>query len=96
MSRRRSALEQQVDGIEKLTRDLDDAQVLLELGASENDEKTIAEVEGQIAPLEKRVRGAELSRMLSGSVDHANAIVSIHPGTGGNDAKDWAQMLLRM
>jgi peptide chain release factor 2 len=85
-----------VEGTEKLTRDLDDAEVLLELGASENDEKTIAEAEAQVAPLEKRVRGAELSRMLSGSVDHANAIVSIHPGTGGTDAKDWAQMLMRM
>jgi len=42
------------------------------------------------------VRAAELARMLSGPVDHAHAIVSIHPGTGGNDAKDWAQMLLRM
>ncbi len=34
--------------------------------------------------------------MLSGPVDHANAIVSIHPGTGGTEAKDWAEMLLRM
>ena len=70
--------------------------MLLELGASENDEATIAEAEAQVPALEKRVRGAELARMLSGPVDHANAIVSIHPGTGGNDAKDWAQMLLRM
>jgi peptide chain release factor 2 len=70
--------------------------VLLELGASESDDATIAEVEGQMPSLESRVRTAELARMLSGPVDHANAIVSIHPGTGGNDAKDWAQMLLRM
>ncbi len=68
----------------------------MELGASENDEATQAEVEGQVPALETRVRAAELARMLSGPVDHANAIVSIHPGTGGNDAKDWAQMLLRM
>jgi peptide chain release factor 2 len=70
--------------------------VLLDLGASENDEATIAEAAAQTASLEGRVRGAELGRMLSGPVDHANAIVSIHPGTGGNDAKDWAQMLMRM
>ncbi|HWP05323.1 MAG TPA: peptide chain release factor 2, partial [Polyangiaceae bacterium] len=43
-----------------------------------------------------RVRQAELRRMLSGPVDHASAIVSIHPGTGGTEAKDWAEMLLRM
>ncbi len=96
MSRKRAGLEQQIDGIEKLTRDLDDAGVLLELAASENDEAVLAEAEAQVPSLEGRVRGAELSRMLSGPVDHASAIVSIHPGTGGNDAKDWAQMLLRM
>lgn len=46
--------------------------------------------------LEKRLRSAELGRMLSGPVDHASAILSIHPGAGGVDAKDWAQMLMRM
>jgi peptide chain release factor 2 len=89
-------LEQQLQSIEKLTRDLDDGAVLLELGATEGDEGTIAEAEGQLPGLEGRVRDAELARMLSGPVDHANAIVSIHPGTGGTDAKDWAAMLLRM
>ncbi len=56
----------------------------------------IAEAEAQLRGLGTRVRGAELARMLSGPVDHANAIVSIHPGTGGTDAKDWGQMLMRM
>ncbi len=73
-----------------------DAAELLELGASENDESVVADVEQQVAELETRVRKAELQRMLSGPVDHTNAIVSIHPGTGGTDAKDWAEMLLRM
>jgi peptide chain release factor 2 len=96
VTRKRSEIEQQLAGIEKLTRDLDDAIVLLELGAAEDDQAVIAEAEGQVPSLETRVRSAELARMLAGPVDHANAIVSIHPGTGGTDAKDWAQMLLRM
>jgi peptide chain release factor 2 len=96
VTRRRSGIEQQIASIEKLSRDVDDANVLLELGASEKDESTLAEVASQLPALETRVRGAELERMLSGPVDHANAIVSIHPGTGGNDAKDWAEMLVRM
>ena len=96
MNRERSAIEQQIAAIEKLTRDVDDGAVLLELGADAGDEATIVEAEGQLGPLEARVRGAELARMLSGPVDHASAIVSIHPGTGGTDAKDWAQMLQRM
>jgi peptide chain release factor 2 len=96
VTRKRSGIEQQIASVEKLTRDLDDAVVLCDLGASENDEATVAEAASQAPALEARVRAAELGRMLSGPVDHANAIVSIHPGTGGNDAKDWAQMLLRM
>jgi peptide chain release factor 2 len=96
VTRKRAGLQQRVADIEKLTRDVEDASVLLELGASERDESVIAEAEAQLPALEGRVRGAELARMLAGPVDHANAIVSINPGTGGNDAKDWAQMLLRM
>ena len=96
MTRKRSGFEQKIEMIEKLTRDVEDANALLELGVEEKDEGTIDEVGASLPALEARVRGAELQRMLSGQVDHANAIVSIHPGTGGTDAKDWAQMLMRM
>jgi peptide chain release factor 2 len=56
----------------------------------------VRDAEDQVQKLATKVRKAELARMLSGPVDHANAIVSIHPGTGGTDAKDWGEMLLRM
>jgi peptide chain release factor 2 len=93
--RKRAAAVEKLESVEKLTRDVADAAELLELGASESDESVIADVEAQVPALSSRVRQAELRRMLSGPVDHANAIVDIHPGTGGTDAKDWAEMLLR-
>jgi peptide chain release factor 2 len=93
--RKRAAAAEKLELVEKLTRDVADAAELLELGASEGDESVVSDVEGQVPALASRVRQAELRRMLSGPVDHANAIVDIHPGTGGTDAKDWAEMLLR-
>lgn len=96
MTRKRSGIEQKVEQVEKLTRDLDDAKEMLELGAAENDESIVGEIGAQLPDLEARLRVAELGRMLSGQVDHANAILSIHPGAGGVDAKDWGQMLMRM
>jgi len=75
---------------------IEDAADYLELAAGENDEHAIADAEAQVLALEPRLRKAELERMLSGPADRANAIVSIHPGAGGTDAKDWAAMLYRM
>jgi hypothetical protein len=54
----------------------------------------VADAASQVRDIDARMRKAELERMLSGPADHANAIVSIHPGAGGTDAKDWAAMLL--
>ena len=93
--RKRAAAAEKLEMVEKLTRDVNDASELVELGASEGDESVVSDVEAQLPALSSRVRQAELRRMLSGPVDHANAIVDIHPGTGGTDAKDWAEMLLR-
>ncbi|WP_394832484.1 peptide chain release factor 2 [Pendulispora rubella] len=96
LTRKRSSIEQTVVNFEKLERDVEDSSVLLELGATEKDDDTIAEVAKGLSELEHRVRQTELARMLSGPADRSGAIVSIHPGAGGTDAKDWAQMLLRM
>ncbi|MDQ2647669.1 MAG: peptide chain release factor 2 [Myxococcota bacterium] len=94
--RRRATATEKLELIEKLTRDVNDGLEMVELLAGDDDEKTLAELDEQASEIAERVRKAELQRMLSGPVDHANAIVSIHPGTGGTDAKDWAEMLLRM
>ncbi len=96
ITRKRAGIEQKLEITEKLTRDINDAKELLEMGAAEKDESIIAEIQQQLPALEQRLRTAELGRMLSGPVDHANAIFSIHPGAGGVDAKDWGQMLMRM
>ena len=94
--RKRATAVEKLSWIESLSKDVADSSELLELGAADNDESITGEVEAQIPAIEARVRKAELQRMLSGPVDHANAIVSVHPGTGGTEAKDWAEMLLRM
>ncbi|HYP74405.1 MAG TPA: peptide chain release factor 2 [Polyangiaceae bacterium] len=96
LMRKRASAVEKLGWIESLSKDVADSSELLELGAADNDESITAEVEAQIPAIEARVRTAELQRMLSGPVDHANAIVSVHPGTGGTEAKDWAEMLLRM
>jgi peptide chain release factor 2 len=80
----------------KLGREIDDLAEYLELGAAEGDDGVIADASAQADAIAARLRKAELDRMLSGPADRGNAIVSIHPGAGGTDAKDWASMLLRM
>jgi peptide chain release factor 2 len=94
--RKRAAASEKIELIQNLSRDVNDALELLELGAAENDDGVVRDVERTLPALVERVRKSELQRMLAGPVDHANAIVTIQPGAGGTDAKDWAEMLLRM
>lgn len=94
--RKRAQVEAKLDAASKLGRDIDEAIEYFELAAAESDDAVIADCAKMAASISERLRKAELDRMLSGPADHAHAIVSIHPGAGGTDAKDWAAMLLRM
>ena len=94
--RKRAQVEAKIELAQTLGKQIDDAAEYLELAAAEGDEHAIADAEAQVNALDPKLRKAELDRMLSGPADRSNAIVSIHPGAGGTDAKDWAAMLYRM
>lgn len=94
--RQRSVAQDKIDLIESLSSRVTDAFDLLELAMAEGDNSVAAEVQEQFPHIEMEIKRRELERMLSGPVDHSNAIVSIHPGSGGTEAKDWGEMLFRM
>ncbi len=94
--RERSGALDALERFEKVHAEASDLRELFELAASEQDEAMLAEVFEQLPEMERKVRDLEVRRMLSGEGDQLDAIVTIHPGAGGVDAQDWAEMLLRM
>ena len=85
-----------VDDWTAANREVEDLQVLVELGDEGGDEATLEEVRELLPALVQQVDRMEFARMLSGPHDANNAIVSINAGAGGTEAQDWADMLLRM
>jgi len=69
---------------------------LLELAVDEEDGDTLAEIDADLDDMEKRLGEMEFRRMFDGEVDDSNAFLDIQSGSGGTEAQDWAQMLLRM
>ncbi len=75
---------------------IEDIGALIELGLEASDESVVDEVLAGIKEIEKIEERMKLETLLSGEYDNNNAIVSFHPGAGGTEAQDWAQMLYRM
>ena len=96
LGRERSSLEDIVGIIETLEAGGADAADLLELAAAEDDEATAAEIEADIAGMIRLLEKLEFRRMFSGEMDDANAYLDIQAGSGGTEAQDWAEMMLRM
>lgn len=91
-----NALRDEVSLWEGMDNQLRDLHGLAEMLEEEPDEEMQSELEQSFHALEKEVEQQQFSLMLSGPHDESNAIVSIHAGSGGVDAQDWAEMLLRM
>ena len=81
---------------DELQRELEDAQILVELAQGENDESMGGELASLAAGIEQRLRRLELNSLLSDPRDGKDAILNIHPGAGGTESCDWADMLFRM
>ncbi len=92
----RASVEESIKDFEGAQKSLSAMKDLIELVASEKDEAMAAEVAGELDRVETALRRMELARMLSAPEDKLNAIVTIHPGAGGVEANDWAEMLMRM
>ncbi|MYD85786.1 MAG: peptide chain release factor 2 [Acidobacteria bacterium] len=91
---RRRRLQEDFDLAESLRRKADDLAVLFEW--ADQGEDVAGDLAAGLVDLREEVEGAEIRKMLGGEHDQRNAIVSIHPGAGGTESQDWAEMLLRM
>jgi peptide chain release factor 2 len=96
LGKERVRLEEVVVTLNSMSQSLQDASELLEFAAGENDQETFDAVEEDVHSLEAGVAKLEFRRMFSGEMDGNSAFVDIQSGSGGTEAQDWAEMLLRM
>jgi hypothetical protein len=94
--RERTHLAGQVEAVNRLQREVNDALEFAEMAQAEGDEASLDDVAGQLAALKAFAAKAELEALLSGEADGADAYLEVNAGAGGTESTDWAAMLLRM
>lgn len=96
LGRERKTLEEVVQSVEQVTRNLRDATELFEMALAEQDEDSLRALGDDLAVTQQQVAAMEFRRMFSNPMDPANCFIDIQSGSGGTEAQDWAAMLLRM
>jgi len=96
LGKERVALESVVELLSSLSTGLDDSAELVQMAEEEDDEDTLNSVHKDLESLESQIATLEFRRMFSGEQDENHAFVDIQSGSGGTEAQDWAEMLLRM
>jgi peptide chain release factor 2 len=94
--REQSAFKGVIDSWEKHRADLEEARFFLDVAKDEKSEEALNEAAIKVTEVAKGMAQTELTQLLGGPDDRRNAIVSLHPGAGGTEAQDWAEILLRM
>lgn len=86
----------QVQTFRQLEKELEELEVLAQLGEEEGDQETLVEVASALEGLQAQVEKMELAALLHEEYDGHNAILTLHAGAGGTEAQDWVEILLRM
>ncbi len=92
----KNTLESKLDSYENFEQTLKDYREMIEFAEEENDEAMLSELLQNLTKLQQQTKRAELESLLSGEADGNDAYLEVHAGSGGTEAMDWAQMLLRM
>ena len=92
----KKSIENKIDEYEKISGLLSDVEVLIEMAEEEGDVSLVPEITEAYEDFKEKIEEFKIKTLLSGEYDDHNAIISIHAGSGGTDAMDWAEMLLRM
>jgi len=96
LGREKSHLEKVVRIIERLSVELEETRDLLELASTEGDEEVVELIKSELELKEELISDLEFRRMFSGETDQCHGFLDIQAGSGGTEAQDWAEMLLRM
>lgn len=96
VSRKKTTIERELQQWQELETKMGDIGALLELARESGDAGLEMELTAELSRLEPRLATMRVELLLSGELDSNNAILAIHPGAGGTESQDWAQMLLRM
>ena len=96
LGRERSSLESVVKTIEDMDSGIADTGEILDMAVEENDADMLTDVQSEIDSMEAQLATLEFRRMFSGEMDENSAFLDIQSGSGGTEAQDWAEMLLRM
>ena len=94
--RERTELEDRLESLSRLERDLDDASTLVELAEAEEDPQVEREAIGQLKAIKTEAERRQVEALLSGEADANDTYIEIHSGAGGTESQDWARMLFRM